>query len=77
VFPFQKIGGWRDRETQGSIPVAPSRVPDSGADFVTMKSMSAGCAVWTGRAALSFLREFDARSNLDANKLAGFWKLET
>jgi hypothetical protein len=47
------------------------------ADFVSMKSMSAGCAQWAVRTTLVFMREFDGRSSLDPHKMVGFWKLET
>ncbi len=50
---------------------------DAGADFVSMKCMSAGCAKWAISATLSFLHEFHNRANLDSHKMEGFWKLET
>ena len=46
------------------------------ADFLTMRSMSAGCAVWATNTALRFMREFDAVARLDEGKMSGFWKLE-
>lgn len=54
-----------------------SPFPDAGADFVSMKCMSAGCTKWAVAATLSFMHEFYDRANLDANKMSGFWKLET
>ncbi len=50
---------------------------DSRHDFVTMQSMSAGCAIWAVDSVLKFLREFDARYNLDPDKMSSFWKLES
>ena len=53
----------------------PSPFPDSGSDFVTMKCMGSGCARWTVDTTLNFMREFDARTSLDPNKMTSFWKL--
>jgi hypothetical protein len=47
-----------------------------GSDFVTMKSMSASCMRWAVNTTLSFMREFHARTDIDANKMLGFWRLE-
>jgi len=52
-----------------------SPFPDAGADFVTMRSMSSGCARWVISTALAFMKEFHVRSNLDEHKMASFWKL--
>ena len=60
---------------ESRFPTSP--FPEAGADFVSMKCMSAGCARWVVATTLSFMREFDRRANLDPNKMAGFWKLET
>lgn len=54
-----------------------SPFPDSGADFVTMRSMSAGCMSWVISTVVSFMREFHARSNLDEHKMLPFWKFDT
>jgi hypothetical protein len=54
-----------------------SQFLDSRADFVTMQSMSAGCADWAVRTVFGFLHEFDSRSNLDPSKMVGFWNLES
>ncbi len=59
----------------GRFPLSP--FPDSGADFVSMKCMSAGCMRWAIATTFSLIHEFDTRANLDPNKMAGFWKLET
>jgi hypothetical protein len=59
----------------GKFPLSP--FSDAGADFVSMKCMSAGCAKWTVTTTLAFMHEFDSRANLDSNKMVGFWKLET
>lgn len=53
-----------------------SPFPDGGADFVTMRSMSADCMRWVTCAVLRFLREFDARARLDDHKMAAFWRFE-
>jgi hypothetical protein len=50
---------------------------DKRADFLTMQSMSAGCASWAVDTVFAFLREFDTCSNLDPDKMVGFWQLET
>lgn len=50
---------------------------DTGADFITMKSMSAGCMRWVIATTLAFLREFHARARLDDHKMSAFWKLDT
>jgi len=54
-----------------------SPFPDAGADFVSMKCMSAGCARWAVDTVFSFIRQFDSRTALDPGKMAGFWNLET
>jgi hypothetical protein len=54
-----------------------SPFPDSGADFVTMRSMSAGCMRWVISTAVSFMRAFHARSNLDEHKMSAFWKFDS
>lgn len=54
-----------------------SPFPDSGADFVTMRSMSAGCMRWVVFTVLSLMREFHARAHLDEHKMSSFWKLDT
>jgi len=53
-----------------------SPFPDSGADFVTMRSMSAGCMRWVVSTAVSFMREFHARSQLDEHKMSAFWRFD-
>lgn len=59
----------------GHFPLSP--FPDAGADFVSMKCMSAGCATWAVASTLSFMHQFHERADLDPNKMVGFWKLET
>ena len=49
---------------------------DPKSDFVTIRSMSAGCATWAVDSTLSFLREFDRHANIDKDKMAGVWALE-
>lgn len=57
----------------GRFPISPFL--DDGADFVSMKCMSAGCAAWAVTTTLTFMREFHNRSNLSSNKMSNFWKL--
>lgn len=47
----------------------------TSADFITMRSMSAGCATWAVQSVLRFLHEFDKHANLEANKMHSFWLL--
>jgi hypothetical protein len=54
-----------------------SPFPDAGADFVTMRSMSAGCMRWVILTAIQFLKDFQARSQLDEHKMLPFWPLDT
>lgn len=54
---------------------ATSPFVDDGADFVTVKSMSAGNARWVVQTALSFISEFDARTQLDEKKMGAFRSL--
>jgi len=54
-----------------------SPFPDDGSDFVTMRSMSAGCMRWVIVTVTEFLKEFCARSQLDEHKISAFWKFET
>lgn len=48
---------------------------DTGADFVTMKCMSGGCANWAIAAVVSLVREFDVRANLSPKKISAFLRL--
>lgn len=50
---------------------------DSRADFLTMQSMSSGCAVWAVNSVFEFIRVFDAKAHLDQEKMAGIWRLKT
>lgn len=59
----------------GRFSVSP--ILDVGADFVSMKCMSAGCVKWAVSSSLAFMHEFHNRANLDSHKMEGFWKLET
>jgi len=54
-----------------------SPFPDSGADFVTMRSMSADCMRWVVSTTVAFMREFHMRAQIDEQKMSAFWKLET
>jgi hypothetical protein len=56
---------------------APSPFPDSGANFVSMRCMSASCANWVIRTVVTLINEFDSRSNLDERKMAAFKKFGT
>lgn len=53
-----------------------SPFPDAGADFVAMRSMSAGCTRWVVATALRFIREFHTRAGLDEHKMSAFWRLD-
>jgi len=48
---------------------------DSGADFVTMRSMSASCMNWVVATTLRFMREFHERTHMDDKKMSSFWSL--
>jgi len=54
-----------------------SPFPDKGADFVTMRSMSAGCMRWVIITVVNFMMEFHARSQLDEHKMSAFWRFDT
>lgn len=60
------------KELEGRFLVSP--FPHEGADFVTMKCMSHGCARWAVETVLAFVSEFDARTRtqLDAKKIQAF-----
>jgi len=55
---------------KGRFLVSP--FPDEGADFVTMKCMSHGCARWAVETVVAFISEFDTRTQLDAKKMQAF-----
>ena len=46
-----------------------SPFPDEGADFLTMKCMSSGCASWAVQTVTDFVSYFSERSQLDPKKL--------
>ena len=48
---------------------------DEGSSFIVMKCMSAGCAQWAFQATLDFIAEFDSRTHIDDNKMAGVYRL--
>jgi hypothetical protein len=52
-----------------------SPFPDDGADFVSMKCMSAGCGIWATATVVALVREFYLRTNLEPKKLQAFLKL--
>lgn len=54
-----------------------SPFPDSGADFVTMRSMSSSCMRWVVTTVITFMREFHTRAQLDEHKMSAFWRLDT
>lgn len=60
---------------RGRYPLSPFGV--EGSDFLTMQSMSSGCASWAVRTVLAFLRDFDSRHRFSDDKLLSFWMLET
>ena len=49
---------------------------NSRVDFLTMQSMSSGCAAWAVASVFAFIRVFDERSNLDPDKMVCIWQLE-
>jgi hypothetical protein len=53
-----------------------SPFPDAAADFVTMRSMSAGCMRWTISTVVRFMKEFHARTHLDGQKMSAFWTFD-
>ena len=50
----------------------PSPFPDQAADFVTMKCMGTGCVNWVIQSVVAFVTDFDSRTKLDTQKIAGF-----
>jgi len=50
---------------------------DAGANFITMRSMSAGCTTWVIRTVLEFLHEFQNRAEIDENRMAAFWQIKS
>ena len=50
-----------------------SPFPDDGADFVTKKCVSGGCASWAVEASRSYIRVFADLSKLDYKKLSAFY----
>lgn len=59
----------------GRYPTSP--FVDGGADFVTMKSMSGGCANWVICTAVAFMKEFHGRAHIDEHKMSAFLKFDT
>jgi len=53
-----------------------SPFPDAGADFVTMRSMSADGMRWVVATALHFMREFQVRGGIDEHKMSAFWQFD-
>ena len=64
-----------DQVLSGKYALSPFGNPLS--DFVTIQSMSAGCATWAVRSTFAFIRDFDHRTNLDKDKMSGIFALET
>jgi hypothetical protein len=50
---------------------------NANGDFVTMRSMSAGCADWAVKAVMRLVQEFDSRTHLDPEKMEVIRRLET
>ncbi len=46
---------------------------DSGADLITMRSMSEGCAKWVVDTIVLFLTDFHTRSGIDSHKQFDLW----
>lgn len=53
-----------------------SPFPDGGADFVTMRSMSAGCMRWVVSTVVCFMRQFHSRAQIDEHKMSAFWQFD-
>jgi hypothetical protein len=49
---------------------------DAGADFVTIRSMSADCMCWLISTAVRFMKEFHDRAQLDEQKMSAFWTFD-
>jgi hypothetical protein len=52
-----------------------SPFPDTGADFVTMRSMSAGCMSWVTQTVFAFVQEFHGRARFAEKKIGQFLDL--
>ncbi len=52
-----------------------SRFVDDGADFVSMKCMSADCATWAVNSVLAIIRELECRTDIEPSKLSRFLRL--
>jgi hypothetical protein len=63
-----------DQLLAGRFEVSPFK--ESSGDLVSIKCMSAGCARWAVETVFAFMHEFIARTDLDPNKMVGFWNLE-
>ena len=51
-----------------------SPFPENAADFITMRSMSAGCMKWVVSTSISFLKEFHGAAGLNDEKMFAFWQ---
>lgn len=54
-----------------------SPFPGTNSDFVTMQSMSTGCAQWVIDTAVAFWKEFHTRALLDPPKMEQFFQIGT
>ena len=54
-----------------------SRFVDDGADFVSMKCMSADCATWAVSSVLGIIRELECRTAIEPSKLRRFLRLRS
>lgn len=62
-----------ERDLKGRFQISPFLV--SGGDFLTMQAMSGSAAAWVVSTTVNYMREFDRRASLDANKMEGFWRV--
>jgi len=62
------------RELQGRFALSP--FTNFNSDFFVQQCMSGGFAGWVVSSTLAFMREFDARTNLDPGKMQSFWMLD-
>jgi hypothetical protein len=60
-------------ELDGRFELSP--FPDAGANFISMRCMSAGCTRWAFDASISFIAEFDSRTHIDDKKMGGIYSL--
>lgn len=68
--PYRQDKATLSNELRGKFSESP--FVDSGADFISMKCMSANCASWAIQSVIDFVLEFQNRANFDNKKINGF-----